>query len=194
MDNQTPDEFLDSVEGEISFFRSMMRARPVGIHRHFHVLAIRNAIHNDTGRVIPIESIWAKLRTYYDLEALESAVRRQPLSIARLTTALTRRPHRKRTGSTTRVPIPKPYARRPPQRTSHAIPFSATNSPCRQTRRSTRSSPFAASAQPPPSPHRRPHRPRVMSRAKRASRKRPSDTRTRQTWRGSSGGTAIAVR
>ncbi|KAN0087642.1 Chromatin modification-related protein EAF7 domain containing protein [Tylopilus felleus] len=73
MDNQTPDEFLDSVEGEISFFRSMMRARPVGIHRHFHVLAIRNAIHNDTGRVIPIESIWAKLRTYYDLEALESA-------------------------------------------------------------------------------------------------------------------------
>ena len=75
MDNQTPDEFLDSVEGEISFFRSMMRARPVGIHKHFHVLAIRNAIHNDTGRVIPVDSIWAKLRTCYDLEALESAVR-----------------------------------------------------------------------------------------------------------------------
>lgn len=75
MDNQTPDEFLDSVEGEISFLRSVMRARPVGIHKHFHVLAIRNAIHNDTGRVIPVESIWAKLRTCYDLEALESAVR-----------------------------------------------------------------------------------------------------------------------
>ena len=75
MDNQTPNEFLDSVEGEISFFRSMMRARPVGIHKHFHVLAIRNAIHNDTGRVIPVDSIWAKLRTCYDLEALESAVR-----------------------------------------------------------------------------------------------------------------------
>lgn len=74
MDNQTPEEFLDSVEGEISFFRSMMRARPVGIHRHFHVLAIRNAIHNDTGRVIPVESIWVKLRTCYDLEALENAV------------------------------------------------------------------------------------------------------------------------
>ncbi|KAG8214666.1 hypothetical protein J3R82DRAFT_9744 [Butyriboletus roseoflavus] len=73
MDNQTPQEFLDSVEGEISFFRSVMRARPVGTHKHFHVLAIRNAIHNDTGRVIPVDSIWAKLRTCYDLEALESA-------------------------------------------------------------------------------------------------------------------------
>ncbi|KAI9573522.1 chromatin modification-related protein EAF7-domain-containing protein [Boletus coccyginus] len=73
MDNQTPDQFLDSVEGEISLFRSVMRARPVGIHKHFHVLAIRNAIHNDTGRVIPVESIWTKLRTCYDLEALENA-------------------------------------------------------------------------------------------------------------------------
>ncbi|KAH0832120.1 hypothetical protein J3R83DRAFT_13029 [Lanmaoa asiatica] len=73
MDNQTPDEFLDSVEGEISFFRSVMRARPVGAHKHFHVLAIRNAIHNDTGRVIPVESIWAKLKNCYDLEALENA-------------------------------------------------------------------------------------------------------------------------
>ncbi|KAF8133874.1 hypothetical protein EV363DRAFT_939026 [Boletus edulis] len=73
MDNQTPQEFLDSVEGEISFFRSVMRARPVGIHKHFHVLAIRNAIHNDTGRIIPIETLWTKLRTCYDLETLENA-------------------------------------------------------------------------------------------------------------------------
>lgn len=86
MDNQTPDEFLDSVEGEISFFRSMMRARPVGTHKHFHVLTIRNAIHNDTGRVIPIECIWAKLRSCYDLETLESAVRTRPPTILRETT------------------------------------------------------------------------------------------------------------
>ncbi|KIJ62651.1 hypothetical protein HYDPIDRAFT_114311 [Hydnomerulius pinastri MD-312] len=71
MDHQSPEEFLDSVEGEISFFRSVMRARPVGLHKHFHVLAIRNAIHGDTGRVVPVENIWAKLRTCYDLEALE---------------------------------------------------------------------------------------------------------------------------
>ncbi|KAH7922938.1 hypothetical protein BV22DRAFT_1106330 [Leucogyrophana mollusca] len=71
---ESPDvglSFLDSVEGEISFFRSVMRARPVGLHRHFHVLAIRNAIHKDTGRMLPVDHIWAKLRTCYDLEALE---------------------------------------------------------------------------------------------------------------------------
>jgi MRG-binding protein len=74
MDYQTPEELLDSAEGEISFFRSVMRARPVGLHKHFHVLAIRNAIRNDTGRIVPVENIWAKLRTCYDLEALEGAV------------------------------------------------------------------------------------------------------------------------
>ncbi|KAF9241106.1 chromatin modification-related protein EAF7-domain-containing protein [Melanogaster broomeanus] len=73
MDHQTPEEFLDSVEGEISFFRSVMRARPVGLHKHFHVLAIRSAIRSDTGRVVPVDNIWAKLRTCYDLEALEGA-------------------------------------------------------------------------------------------------------------------------
>lgn len=66
--------FLDSVEGEISLFRSVMRARPVGIHRHFHVLTIRNAIYQDTGRLVSIDDIWAKLRCCYDLDNLESIV------------------------------------------------------------------------------------------------------------------------
>lgn len=66
--------FIDSVEGEISFFRSVMRARPVGIHRHFHVLAIQNAILKDTGQTVPIDAIWEKLKGCYDLEALEDLV------------------------------------------------------------------------------------------------------------------------
>ncbi|KAL0961456.1 hypothetical protein HGRIS_006401 [Hohenbuehelia grisea] len=70
--NMTAAAFLDSVEGEIAFFRSLMRARPVGIHRHFHVLAIRNWIHKDTGRWVDPSNIWEKLKTCYDLEALES--------------------------------------------------------------------------------------------------------------------------
>lgn len=73
---ESPDEFLETVEGEITFFRSVMKARPVGLHKHFHVLAIRNAIHNDTGRIVPVDSIWEKLRTCYDLDALETAVSR----------------------------------------------------------------------------------------------------------------------
>lgn len=67
--------FLDSVEGEISFFRSIMRARPIGMHRHFHILAIRNAILKDTGRSVHIETLWEKLRKCYDLDALDAIVR-----------------------------------------------------------------------------------------------------------------------
>ncbi|KAF5360439.1 hypothetical protein D9756_004700 [Leucocoprinus leucothites] len=65
-------EFLATVEGEISFFRSIMRARPVGLHRHFHVLAIQNAIYKDTGRLLHVESIWHKLQSCYDLDALDA--------------------------------------------------------------------------------------------------------------------------
>ncbi|KAJ3479554.1 hypothetical protein NLI96_g8980 [Meripilus lineatus] len=64
--------FLDTVEGEITFFRSVMRARPVGIHRHFHVLAICNAIHRETGHQVSADDIWEKLRSCYDLDILEN--------------------------------------------------------------------------------------------------------------------------
>ena len=66
--------FLDTAEGEISLFRSIMRTRPVGIHRHVHILAIHNSIYRDTGFKVPMEDIWAKLGTMYDLDVLEHAV------------------------------------------------------------------------------------------------------------------------
>lgn len=72
MDIDEEPHFLNTVEGEIAFFRSLMRTRPVGIHRHFHVLAMRNAIHRDTGHWIPADDIWDKLRSCYDLDILES--------------------------------------------------------------------------------------------------------------------------
>lgn len=67
--------FLGSVEGELAFFRSLMRSRPVGMNRHFHVLSMRNAIHKDTGHWVDIEAIWEKLKGHYDLEALDAIVR-----------------------------------------------------------------------------------------------------------------------
>lgn len=70
--------FLDSVEGEISFFRSIMRARPIGMHRYFHILAIRSAIQKDTGRAVHTDTLWEKLRKCYDLDALDAIVRGPP--------------------------------------------------------------------------------------------------------------------
>ena len=67
-------DFLDSAEGEVSLFRSIMRTRPVGIHRHVHVLAIHNSIYRDTGHKVPMKDIWAKLGRMYDLDVLEHGV------------------------------------------------------------------------------------------------------------------------
>lgn len=66
---------LDSVEGEIAFFRAVMRARPIGIHRHFHALAIRNYIHRATDQWVSADEIWRKLKECYDLDMLEALVR-----------------------------------------------------------------------------------------------------------------------
>ncbi|KAJ6585035.1 hypothetical protein B0H19DRAFT_1249939 [Mycena capillaripes] len=65
-------EFLSTVDGEIAFFRAIMRARPVGIHRHFHILNIRNGIHKDTGHAVSVQAVWDKLRGLYDMDALEA--------------------------------------------------------------------------------------------------------------------------
>ncbi|KAJ7761517.1 hypothetical protein DFH07DRAFT_740161 [Mycena maculata] len=74
VDDDTADslEFLSTVDGEIAFFRGIMRARPIGIHRHFHILNTRNGIHKDTGHWVSIQAIWEKLRGLYDVDALEA--------------------------------------------------------------------------------------------------------------------------
>ncbi|KAH7877998.1 hypothetical protein F5879DRAFT_226232 [Lentinula edodes] len=68
---ETP-AFLNTIEGEISFFRSIMHARPVGIHRHFHVLTMRSSIHKDTGHWVPVDELWQKLRSCYNIDALDA--------------------------------------------------------------------------------------------------------------------------
>ncbi|KIK52083.1 hypothetical protein GYMLUDRAFT_208304 [Collybiopsis luxurians FD-317 M1] len=68
---ETP-AFLDTVEGEISFFRSIMRARPVGIHRHFHILTMRNSIYKDTNHWVATDELCQKLKRCYDMDALDA--------------------------------------------------------------------------------------------------------------------------
>ncbi|CAE6487685.1 unnamed protein product [Rhizoctonia solani] len=68
---QAPDGFLDTLEGEIALFRSIERARPVGMHKHFHMLTLRRSIRNDSGFWVNVADIWAKLATLYDLDALD---------------------------------------------------------------------------------------------------------------------------
>lgn len=74
LDNPADASFLDTVDGEIAFFKSITRARPVGIHRYFHLLAMQSLINKETGRLVRIEDIWTKLESCYNLEQLEAIV------------------------------------------------------------------------------------------------------------------------
>ncbi len=69
------DNILDSVEGEIHFFRAVMRALPLGVHRHFHVMCMQREIEQGLGQHVSTEDIWNKLNDCYNMEALENLVR-----------------------------------------------------------------------------------------------------------------------
>jgi MRG-binding protein len=66
--------FLDTVSGELAFFKGVAHARPAGAHRFFHVIAIRSTIRAETGQEVSIEDLWTKLGKYYDLQYFDSNV------------------------------------------------------------------------------------------------------------------------
>lgn len=68
---QAPEGFLDTLQGEIALFRSIERARPVGMHKHFHMLTLRRSIRNESGFWVNVADVWAKLATLYHLDALD---------------------------------------------------------------------------------------------------------------------------
>lgn len=157
--------FLNTVEGEITFFRSLMRARPVGVHRYFHVLAIRNAIYKDVHRVVSVDAIWDKLRSCYNLEALEAAVRLSlPLRgvathilvpsecMLRLWCLNYRTPNTKTSTHPPKTPFQFLSLPHPHPRTSPTTPSSAPNSNYPTTTTSTPSLSSAACAIPLPHP------------------------------------------
>lgn len=75
MDTSDNDEpFLDTVEGEVHLFHAIARARPIGINAHFHLLHIWLAIQKETQQHITIDDLWTKLRSLYDIDALNAIV------------------------------------------------------------------------------------------------------------------------
>ena len=175
--------FLDSPEAEVSLFRSIMRTRPVGIHRHAHILAVHNSIYRDTGFKVPMQDLWAKLGKMYDLDTLEHGVSFPRIPLCSLTLGggvsnstvnamavadtFGRRfppqstPHiRVHRNSSTKIPIPVPTPHLP-TKTSRPTQASNPNSTHpRTTNLSNPTSPSAVSAPPPLLPHHRRHQAR----------------------------------
>lgn len=71
LDPDPSPRFLDSVEGEIALFRAIAQARPVGMHKHFHIITLMQSIKQETGRSLTADMIWEKLADLYNLEQLD---------------------------------------------------------------------------------------------------------------------------
>jgi MRG-binding protein len=66
--------FLDTLVGESAFFRAICDARPVGVHREFHMMTVAVHVKEMTGRHVTIDELWDKFRRCYDIETLEGYV------------------------------------------------------------------------------------------------------------------------
>ncbi|KAI8869869.1 hypothetical protein GQ42DRAFT_163136 [Ramicandelaber brevisporus] len=66
---------------ELALFQSMGKARPVGLHSHFHMLNIYSQFSArlaDSGPDITIADIWQKLGSMYDLDAFSNDQQQTP--------------------------------------------------------------------------------------------------------------------
>lgn len=55
-----------------ALFKSLIRHKPSGPHKHFRMLAISQDLSNSLGYYVSVPSIWAKLEELYDLSALDA--------------------------------------------------------------------------------------------------------------------------
>ncbi|GAA5879794.1 hypothetical protein JCM1840_001899 [Sporobolomyces johnsonii] len=66
-------DFLDTLEGELSFFRALVHHRLVGPDKHWHMLGIvQNIKHHNPkeSTAVTAEQLWAKYRQSYDEDVL----------------------------------------------------------------------------------------------------------------------------
>lgn len=62
---------VSEVELDIAFFRSLASIRPIGIHKHFRMIALQKSVLDMTGVTIPFEELWERMEDLYDLDELD---------------------------------------------------------------------------------------------------------------------------
>ena len=56
---------------ELALFQALIAHKPAGINKHFSMALVAEVLSNQLGKDITSEAIWAKLRTMYDLAAVD---------------------------------------------------------------------------------------------------------------------------
>ena len=73
MTQTTSERFCPTMD--IALLRAVCMCRPIGEHRHFHMLSILHALDAADKRVpLTPEDVWNKLHEYYNLEGLNEMV------------------------------------------------------------------------------------------------------------------------
>lgn len=74
-ENSEPEDLEWSTEEEVQLLYALDGLRPVGINKHFYMARICERMSNALKRDIAPETIWAHLRTWYNLDALDQMER-----------------------------------------------------------------------------------------------------------------------
>lgn len=65
---------MTNPEFEIALFRAVIKARPVGLNRHFHFLSVQQSMTTELGHDVQLSDIKRKLASLYDLDGLDNQV------------------------------------------------------------------------------------------------------------------------
>lgn len=74
-ENSEPDDLEWSTEEEVQLLYALDGLRPVGINKHFYMARICERMSNALKRDISPDIIWAHLKTWYNLDALDQMER-----------------------------------------------------------------------------------------------------------------------
>jgi hypothetical protein len=69
-----PEDVLDTPEGELALLTALIQFRPVGLSRHWAMMAILKNVQARLRCAVTSDSIWRKLEALYDLSLLEEDV------------------------------------------------------------------------------------------------------------------------
>ncbi|KAB7497723.1 MRG/MORF4L-binding protein [Armadillidium nasatum] len=62
-----------TIENEIQLLFAMINHKPIGINKHFQMMAIHDKFTSSLNCELSAKEIWKKLETYYDLQALDES-------------------------------------------------------------------------------------------------------------------------